>query len=137
MKFDSGRSSEGELGQLKTQRLKINQSCLSFYVYSRKDFDGGLRILLQNYASLHYTEKLHDVRMSQTASWVQYKVPIPSGEYQLIFEGEVKSPLKSDFALDDVALADLDECTIEMPSHSNGSPSKYFLFFTSEGKRAG
>ena len=129
MKFDSGRSSKGELGHLKTQMLKINQSCLSFYVHSRKDFDGGLRILLQNYARLDYTEKLHDVRISQIKSWVQYKLPIPSGEYQLIFEGEVNSPLKSDFALDDVALEDQDECSIEMPSYSNGSPSTYFMFY--------
>ena len=128
MKFDSARSTKGELGRLKTRIIKFNDSCLSFYIHSQRYFDGSLRILFQKHYGLDYAIKLHEIKISQTTGWILHKVPIPSGEYQLIFEGEVRTPLKSDFALDDVALEDIDECNIGMTSDFKELPSKYFDF---------
>ena len=128
MKFNSARHFKGERGRLTTSRLKINDSCLSFSIHTQLHFDGSLRILIQKNTYLEYTNKIHEINISQTTDWVLYQVPIPSGEYRLIFEGEVKAPLKSDFALDDVVLEDIDKCAIKMASDFKELPSKYFDF---------
>ena len=127
MKFNSAGHKKGYRGLLIAPRLKIKDSCLSFYIHSQIHFDGSLRILIQH-DYLGYLNKLHEIDISQTTGWVLYQRPIPSGEYRLIFEGEVKTQLKSDFALDDVVLEDIDKCTIKMAADFEELPSKYFAF---------
>ena len=129
MKFNSARRTKGELGRLYTQRFKFKESCLSFYIHSQIHFDGSLRILIHKHKhKLGNTNMLYEVKINQTRGWVRYQLPIPNGEYRLFFEGEVKTQLKSDFALDDVVLEDIDKCTMKMASDIEELTSKYFEF---------
>ena len=112
MKFSTGWNHEGDIGRLRGPMSTMTNSCLTFYLHLQKDFTGQVRILLQEARNSDYIKELAVLRDLRDG-WQKYRVALPTGQYQLVFEGTVKSPFKSDFALDDVQIEGSTECNGE------------------------
>ena len=125
MKFNSGGSQSDDLGQLIAPITNFSKSCLVFFIHAKQDFIGDISLLIKENPKIMLTKKLHNIKIKSDSAWGEYKLPIPEGYYQIVFQAMVKFPFKSDLAIDDVEVKHIDAC---------GNVNLNFTFEDREGK---